>query len=297
MGINAKTSILFFFLFASIFSKAQDGKNLFKTECSSCHVISSQRFVGPGLANVHERHTKEWFFKFVKSSQTVIRSGDPYAVSLFKKYNNILMPDHSLSDTELDVLYEYLKRMSPVKTIQKGVSLDPGKDSLLAQTTVETTEIEVPFEPSKEDVLGGHNLFTGKQRFKNKGPSCISCHHVRKYELITGGGLAKDLTDVYDRLGKEAVGGMILGLPYPRMRSSYKNKPITNEELFQITAFLKDASEQRNLLGHYSLRDLLLIWGFLTSAILIAVFPLLWHKRKKESINKSIYERQIKSSN
>jgi hypothetical protein len=157
--------------------------------------------------------------------------------------------------------------------------------------------VEVPFEPSEEDIAFGQDLFSGKQRFENEGVSCISCHNVKNDNIIAGGGLAVDLSDVYERLGKTGVGAMINGLPFPQMKSSYQNSPITEEEALQLTAFLKDVNEQRFYQRGTSYQNILLIWGVIGAILLMGIFPLFWYKRKKESVNKRIYERQIKSRN
>ncbi len=285
MDKNTSTSILLvLFFFLSILTQAQNGESLFKSKCAACHKTSDKRLIGPGLANVHEKYTKEWFKSFVNSSQTLIKSGDADAVKIFEEYNKVVMPDQTLSDAELSALYDYFKSVSPAKT---GVA---------ATETVE--EKEVPFEPTKEDILIGQNLFSGKKRFKNGGVSCISCHDLRYDSIIAGGGLAIELTDAYDRLKKEGVEGMITGLPFPQMKISYQNNQITEEETAQLVAFLKEVSEQRYYqLGLTSYKNILLIWGIVGAIILMGILPLFWHNRKKESVNKRIYERQIKSRN
>ncbi|MCK5401343.1 MAG: c-type cytochrome [Flavobacteriaceae bacterium] len=284
MVSKTSTSFLFiFFLFLGFSLQAQDGESLFKATCAACHRTTSKKLIGPGLANVHEKRSIEWFKKFVTSSQSLINSGDVDAVKIFEEYNKIIMPDQAFSDAELNALYEYIKSVSPAKT------------------DIATTEIveeeEVPFEPTEEDIFIGRNLFSGIQRLENGGPSCISCHHVRNDDLVAGGGLAVDLTDVYDRLGKDGIGGMITGLPFPQMKISYQDHQITEAETLQLVAFLKEVSEQRYYQGITSYKNTLLIWGISGAAILMGIFPLIWYKRKKESVNKRIYERQIKSRN
>lgn len=284
MVSKTSTSFLFiFFLFLGFSLQAQDGESLFKATCAACHRTTSKKLIGPGLANVHEKRSIEWFKKFVTSSQSLINSGDVDAVKIFEEYNKIIMPDQAFSDAELNALYEYIKSVSPAKT------------------DIATTEIveeeEVPFEPTEEDIFTGRNLFSGIQRLENGGPSCISCHHVRNDDLVAGGGLAVDLTDVYDRLGKDGIGGMITGLPFPQMKISYQDHQITEAETLQLVAFLKEVSEQRYYQGITSYKNTLLIWGISGAAILMGIFPLIWYKRKKESVNKRIYERQIKSRN
>jgi cytochrome c2 len=278
----SSASILFtLFLFLNISTYAQDGESIFKTICAVCHKTTSEKLIGPGLANIHEKRSKEWFNKFVTSSQALIKSGDEDAVKIFDEFNKIVMPDQVFSDAELDALYEYIKSVS------------------LAKTDVSTSEIieEIPFEPTREEILKGQDLFTGKQRFKNGGTSCISCHHVRKDNMISGGGLAVELTDVYERLKKVGVEGMITGLPFPQMKTTYQNHKITEEEVTQLVAFLKDVGEQSDNQGITSYRNLLLIWGIGGATVMMGIFPLFWYKRKKESVNKRIYERQIKSRN
>ena len=285
MTRTTSTSVLLaFFLTLSMPSIAQDGESIFKSTCAACHQTTSRKLIGPGLANIHEKRTKEWFTQFVKSSQTVINSGDAEAIKIFEEYNKVIMPDQILSDVEITSVFEYIKSKSPAKT------------EAVAVETVE--EVEAPFEPSKEDILTGLHLFSGKQRFENGGPSCNSCHHVRNDELATGGQLAVELTDVYERLGKAGVEGMITGLPFPQMKSSYQDHKITENETVQLMAFLKEASEQRYYQRHYSrYNKTFIFFGIAGAFLLMGVFPLFWYNRKKGSVNKRIYERQIESRN
>ncbi len=283
MGSNISTSILLtFFILLGFSSKAQDGETLFKSTCAACHRTTSKKLVGPGLANVHDRRTKEWFVKFVKSSQSFIKSGDVDAVKVFEENNRIVMPDQAFSDVQIITIYDYIKSVSPSKT-----------DVI----TTDVVEKEIPFEPTKEDVIKGQKLFSGLQKFKNGGPSCMTCHNVRKDDMIAGGTLAKDLTDVYERLKKAGIEGMINGLPFPQMKISYQDHQITEKETLQLIAFFKESSEQRYYQRYGSYTTTFLIWGVLGAFILMGVFPLLWYNRKKESVNKRIYERQIKSHN
>lgn len=283
MFSNSSTSLLFVFVFIfSLSIQAQDGESLFKSACAACHKTTNNKFIGPGLANVHEKRSIEWFKKFVASSQSFIKSGDAEAIKIFEEYNKIIMPDHQFNDAELNAIYEYIKSASPAKT---------------DVATTETIEKEIPFKPTEEDILTGGNLFSGVLRFENKGLSCISCHHVSNDNITAGGSLAKDLSDVYDRLGKAGVEAMITGLPFPQMKISFKNNPITEKEANQITAFLKHVSEERYYQQGTSYQIKLLIWGIIGAIISMGIFPLFWYSRKKDSVNKRIYERQIKSVN
>lgn len=284
MNRNTSTSYLFFFLIIlSISIQAQDGESLFKSTCAACHRTTSKKLIGPGLANIDAKRSFEWFEKFVTSSQILINSGDEDAVNIFNEYNQIIMPNQAFSDAEMKAVFEYIKSVSPAEIA-------------IVKTEI-SEEVEVPFEPSEEDIALGQYLFSGKQRFENGGVSCISCHNVKNDNIIAGGGLAVDLSDVYERLGKTGVGAMVTGLPFPQMKSSYQNSPITEEEALQLTAFLKDVNEQRFYQRGTSYQNILLIWGVIGAILLMGIFPLFWYKRKKESVNKRIYDRQIKSRN
>lgn len=283
MVSKTSNSFLFiFFLFLGFSIQAQDGESLFKATCAACHRTTSKKLIGPGLANIHEKRSKEWFKKFVTSSQSMINSGEADAVKIFEEYNKTIMPDQAFSDAELNALYEYIKGVSPLKS-----------DVSTPEPEVE----ELPFKPTEEDIMIGRNLFSGIQRFENKGPSCISCHHVKDDNIIAGGGLAIDLSDVYDRLGKVGVEAMIIGLPFPQMKSSYQNNLITEEESLQLTAYLKNVSKERYYQYGTSYQRILLTGGIVGALLAMGIFPLFWYKRKKESVNKRIYERQIKSLN
>lgn len=273
--------LVFFFLFNISTIQAQDGESLFKTNCAACHKTSSKKLIGPGLANIHDKRSKEWFKSFVSASQSFISSGDAEAIKIFEEYNKIPMPDQALSDVDLDALYEYIKSVSPV--------------SGAAVAIVE--EEEVPFEPTEDDVLEGQELFSGVQSFENGGAACISCHNVRSDAIMSGASLAKDLTDVFERLGKDGTGGVISGLPFPQMKISYQDHQITEEENLKLLAFLKNVSEQQYYQGITSYQNVLLMWGVSGAVVLMGIFPLFWYKRKKESVNKRIYDRQIKSRN
>jgi cytochrome c2 len=66
-----------------------DGEKLFKQICIACHTIGQGKLIGPDLANVHKRQSEEWIIRFIKSSQSVIKSGDPYATALYHFTKNI----------------------------------------------------------------------------------------------------------------------------------------------------------------------------------------------------------------
>jgi cytochrome c2 len=108
-----------------------DGKSIFTSRCTACHAIE-KNVVGPALMGVDQRREEKWIISFVHSSQTVIKSGDTAAVSLFKKFNSTVMPDHpDLTDEQIRSIISYIKLESktiastPTAAMQRPRKLQP----------------------------------------------------------------------------------------------------------------------------------------------------------------------------
>lgn len=84
------------------------GKALFVANCKVCHAVNDQ-MVGPALAKVYERRDIDWILAFVKNSQKVIKSGDPYAIELYNKFNKTEMPTFDFKDEEIHSIIAYVK--------------------------------------------------------------------------------------------------------------------------------------------------------------------------------------------
>lgn len=264
----------FIFLYLNNIAFAQDdAEKIFQETCVACHTIGKGKLIGPDLANIQNRHPEDWLIKFIKSSQTVINSGDKYADSLFKAYNQIPMPDHpKLSDGQIKALLAYISEKS------------------LAPAT-STASVELPPGNSKR----GQELFVGNIRFANSGAACNSCHNVEMQGYLSGGALGKDLTHAVTRLSASGVAGIISGLPFPQMKETYTSHPVTPQEIADVTAFLisvdKQAPEQvTSTVGNY-----LFAGGISGLIVLLGLYSFFWIKRKKRPVNFSVFRRQIKS--
>jgi len=106
-------SFLFSFLILSLSFltriSAQDGEALFKANCTSCHAVKD-KVVGPALQGIENRRPEEWLLKWVKNSQSVVKSGDEYAVKLFNDFNKVPMPNQNLKDDEIKAILAYIKK-------------------------------------------------------------------------------------------------------------------------------------------------------------------------------------------
>ena len=84
---------------------------LFASKCSMCHDFKEDK-IGPSLEGVQQRWggDTEKLKAFIRNSQTVINSGDPYATALYQKWNQSAMPSfEGISEAEMNALIDYLK--------------------------------------------------------------------------------------------------------------------------------------------------------------------------------------------
>lgn len=110
---------------------ALTGEQLFRDNCAGCHTVGKGKLVGPDLKGSGMRHSEDWLLRWVKSSQTMIGTGDADAVKLYRDNDQILMPDFSLSDDEIKSVLAWVKAEggnSPGDGLlaQAGESMQPG---------------------------------------------------------------------------------------------------------------------------------------------------------------------------
>jgi len=270
---------------------AEPGEQEYNTFCGICHTIGGGTLIGPDLAGVHDRLSQEWLEKFVASSTSVIGSGDAYAVELFEKFNKITMPDATVPPEKIKEILNYIKSRDSQPAPAAGATATPA-----TATTTEATAAPAPVpEATEEDILLGQNLFEGSARLGKNGPSCVTCHHIKNDAIIGGGILAKELTDVFTRLGGTGVRAVLSSTPFPVMQAAYKNKPLSEREIFALLAFMEDAGEKHLFQNPRDYGTGLLLSGLIGAAVLLAIYSLIWLTRRKDSVNQQIFDRQVKS--
>lgn len=105
----------------------EEGKSIFLSRCAACHNIN-KTLTGPALAGVEQRRSIDWIISFVHSSQTMVKNGDKDAVALYKRFNNIPMPDHSdLSEAQIKNVVEYIKAETKPAGEEKAPFATPAK--------------------------------------------------------------------------------------------------------------------------------------------------------------------------
>ena len=98
-----------------------DGAQIFKQNCTSCHVIGETKLIGPGLKDITEKRDKEWLKKWINSSSELIASGDADAIAIFQEYDKVAMTDFYFSDEDFEALYSYLAN-PPVEEVKVTTS-------------------------------------------------------------------------------------------------------------------------------------------------------------------------------
>ncbi len=100
------------------------GEALFKKNCKSCHNLH-QKLVGPALSGINERRDSAWVYQFVKGSQAMVEAGDATAVALFQEYNQVIMPNQTVTDDELASILDYIKNATTAKASDNPIQRPP----------------------------------------------------------------------------------------------------------------------------------------------------------------------------
>ena len=107
-----KFEILIIMLLISSPILSQDGQSIFQQKCAACHTIGKGRMVGPDLKDRTVSKERNWLITFIRSSQTMIKSGDSQAKAIYEEYNRLLMPDAGMNDTEIEAVLNYIEEVS-----------------------------------------------------------------------------------------------------------------------------------------------------------------------------------------
>jgi nitrite reductase (NO-forming) len=84
------------------------GKQAFESKCLACHSIGQGKKLGPDLAGVTKTRTEAWLTRWLKEPEKMLLT-DPDAKAMLKEYNNLPMPNQSLSDAEIKQYIKYFK--------------------------------------------------------------------------------------------------------------------------------------------------------------------------------------------
>lgn len=275
----AITGVLITILCLSAETNGQaDGQKLFESRCYSCHNIGGGDKQGPDLKGVTDRQSKEWIAEFTKSP-IAMKSKDPVAAELFKKFAPTVMPDQSLTPDELDAILALIKDLTT-------------KSEMFVPAGAKLARAIVP-----ADIEAGHELFTGQIRLANGAPSCNSCHSVNGVGALGGGTLGPDLTAANIKYRDPELIAILQSPNFPTMNTIFANYKLTDEEVVQLFAYLQNAKQVNPdarvvpTQAAATMDPVFLILGFGAATIVLVGLNVFWRKRshgvRKELVRRS----------
>jgi nitrite reductase (NO-forming) len=84
------------------------GKLAFESKCLACHSLGGGKKLGPDLAGVTRHRDAAWLTRWLKDPEAMLKT-DEHAKAMLKEYNNIPMPNQSLSDAEIKQYVKYFQ--------------------------------------------------------------------------------------------------------------------------------------------------------------------------------------------
>jgi nitrite reductase (NO-forming) len=84
------------------------GKQAFESKCLACHSLGQGKKLGPDLAGVSKRRSKDWITRWLKDPAAMLTT-DADAKAMLKEFNNLPMPNQSLSDAEIRQYQKYFE--------------------------------------------------------------------------------------------------------------------------------------------------------------------------------------------
>ena len=88
--------------------EAVAGKQAFESKCLACHSVGEGKKLGPDVAGVTKRRSREWLARWLKEPEKMLQT-DADAKAMLKEYNNIPMPNQSLGDAEIKQYQKYFE--------------------------------------------------------------------------------------------------------------------------------------------------------------------------------------------
>ena len=110
--------------------KKSPGAFLFQTRCESCHDLGKRHPLGPDLLGVTVRRDRDWLARWIREPDKVLAEGDPVALSLYREYGEIAMPNLRLEESEIESVIQYLAE----EDRKRGLAPAPPRQALLDES-------------------------------------------------------------------------------------------------------------------------------------------------------------------
>ncbi len=255
-------------LFATVLVVAQNkAASYFEQNCTACHSIGGGVLAGPDLKDVTKRADRHWLVEFIRNPDAKIAAKDPHALKLVQEAQGMVMPGFADINEEFgEELLQYIDQQSG------------GSTAAAAPVTV------------AGDASRGRTLFVGARHLANGGTGCMACHRVAT--VAAGGGkLGPELTLVYRKLGGDrGLPAWLRNPPTSVMAAIFRARPLTEAEVGDLTAFLRETSEASQQLSDSPVRRVQLagIGGSLLAFVVAGVY---WRGRMR-SVRQKILGRR-----
>jgi mono/diheme cytochrome c family protein len=207
-------------------ARANDGaleaKNIFNQRCTACHTYGKGVKVGPDLKGVTDRRQRPWLLKFIRSSQSVIKAGDPVARGLFQQFKQQRMPDWTdLKEQQITNILNWLAAAGP-----EFKELDE-----------RNAEVATP-----ADIQMARALFHGEIKLSNGGLACGTCHDIRDSVGTVGASLGPDLTGAYLKYQDRAMTLFLKRPCFVRAAERSSADYLMPQESFALKAYMRKAA-------------------------------------------------------
>ncbi len=172
------------------------------------------------------------------------------------------MPNLGLSEQEAEEVLAYIEAQSGSQAASSQAEEQP---TLLAADTA-------------GDAAKGRDIFTGSIPLKNGGAACISCHNVDGIAALGGGAVAKDLTEAYSNLGETGLTSVLKAVPFPLMNAIYEVRPLEDDEVTNLVAFLRETSDTQQPTSGQSPLTIIVI-GIAGLLLIVIILQIIWRGR------------------
>ncbi|MFW2333494.1 c-type cytochrome [Ilumatobacter sp.] len=246
-------------------ARQEPGAQLYTSNCAGCHQPDGEGLPGvfPPLAGNPAATDPEYV-------ATVINEGlsGPIEVSGVT-YDDVMPPVSGLSDDEIAAITTHVVALASGEV--PGATTESSAEEGADDAPVETVPAEPPSAGDPDD---GHDLFVGSQRLAEGGTACASCHVAGDVGNLGGRSLGPDLTGTYGQLGGEAGLAAWLSNPgSPTMMPIFAERPMTEEEISSLVAFLADAPDREEPSDAV---DWLLLAGLIGVGVLLTGMAIAW---------------------
>lgn len=244
---------------------APSAAEYFESTCSACHAIGAtdgEERLGPDLAGVLDRRSRDWVVRFILDPEAVVASGDPTALKLVEAADGQVMPtDPDMTPALAEALADFLAGGA-------GAAAEGGNGT--------TDAAALAFR--EEDVAEGRAIFTGARALESGGPACLGCHGAGKLPALGGGRLGPDLTRVFDRFkGVRGTSAWLSSPATPLMRTIFRKHPLSEGEVRALTAFFQHTVKSEAPVAATGSAFLLL--GLGVAAVAMIAMEAFWRRR------------------